>query len=357
MALVQYILSKAGKSLIAALPVLLFSSLNLSAQARLSTPLEILSYMEASPTRYEIEYLTEPAPRLPRPILSESAFVKMIEEQAFLRSYEDYETRSQRQLRLAVLDDYNREKPNWKKMRQRCLKILAEKPDHAQVMTLLGLSYMREKKPEQAWTWFRKALETNPLDYQARRSMSELLQAKGKQEEALQALLTAHIYNRNQPVLLEELKGLLQKNGYTYDNQWQFEPDYIIFPDTVQQTIVIAAKDFWLSYALYKAVWNYEPGYRFIKESQEVTDYLFQEEMEAALGTFLSFSQLDYAQPPKVMTVLGQAIDNRMLEEYVMYEILLPRQPELAHLLTEEFLVRLRRYVLQLRCQKLQKKP
>lgn len=335
----------------------LFSSLaqltTVQAQAQLSTPTEILSFMEASPINYKIELLEEPMPQRKLPILSEADYVLMIDEQAHLLNYQDSASKKVLRWHKKALNLYNQEKPNWKRMRRYCAKILQEQ-ERADIYTLIGLSYYREQEPQKAATWFRRALSRNPLDYQARWSLADLAREAGRKEEASQLLLTAHIYNRNHPRLLKELEKNFLNEQREYKGNWRFEPQYVIYPDTAKQELIIAAKGIWMTYAMYKAVWNYEPGYVHIKERQEVTDYLFQEELEATLGLYLIYSQLPASEQldRTPFQALDLAIQEAMLEEYVMYEILLVERPELAFLLTEDFLQRIRQYVLSIRAPK-----
>ena len=51
-----------------------------TAQSHLSTPMEIMSFMEASPTKYEITQLYGEAPKRQRPVLANGTFIKAKED-------------------------------------------------------------------------------------------------------------------------------------------------------------------------------------------------------------------------------------------------------------------------------------
>jgi hypothetical protein len=102
---------------------------------------------------------------------------------------------------------------------------------------------------------------------------------------------------------------------------------------------------------MYKAVWNFDSDYKYIKEQQEVTDYIFQMEMEATIGTFMTHNSLkkDDKRNYPTMKAFGKAIDVEMVEEFVMYEILIVDKPTIAFHITADFMKRLIEYILQIR--------
>ena len=328
-----------------------FCSFFLEAQVQLSTPLEILSFMEASGTPYQVEQLYGKMPAKQGKILNHGVIVV----QQFGRSME---VNQEDLLSCEALEDLrltrlwlDREKPPYRKIIKRYKGILRQKQAEAQVLALLGQVYFEQKKYEQARTYLQQALALNPIDYLAQWYLAELRYVEGAKEEAYKMLVRAHLYNRNHPLLRHRLRTWAQAENKDFRDDWRFDPKYRIYQEG--DTVVIAADGIWLTYALYQAVWNYDPNYRFIKENQAVTDYLFQREMEAALGTFLTYQQLpprDQLNYPSIHA-LAKALDEEMFEEYVFYEILLFDRPELAYYLTDAFRERLLTYVLKIRIQ------
>ena len=102
---------------------------------------------------------------------------------------------------------------------------------------------------------------------------------------------------------------------------------------------------------MYKAVWEHEPDYLRMKQEQRVTDYLFQEEMEAAIGTFMTYSKLkgDDKRNYPAMNAFALCLDHQMVEEYVMYEILLPTKPTMGYHMTDAFMQRMVLYIIKVR--------
>ncbi len=315
------------------------------AQNRLNTPLEILTFMEASGTKYQVEQLFGKTPERPRTVLPHGAFIENYNGKEYTREYQyglsceaEHSIREAKEL-LSI------EKPAYAKARKLYQKALQSQPNNAQLHTLIGETWYKEKNYTEARSSFERALSLNAIDYLARWLMAEIYLAEGKQDSALYNITTAHLYNRNQPRLLLRLKEMYNQCGKSYVQSWGFEPQYRLYKE--DSVVIIAANGIWLTYAMYKAVWEYEPDYMFIKSQQSVSDYLFHQEMEAMVGTYMTYSNLadsDKRTYPSIRA-FEKALDAELVEEYIMYEILLVERPTLAQYLTDTFLQRLVRYI------------
>ncbi len=332
--------------------LLLWSFANLAeAQSHLSTPMEIMAFMESSPTRYEIAQLYGQSPKRPRKVLANGTYVLMADAKEYALNYEDQETPKEKRWRKQALELRNTEKPNQKKIRKLLQNILNHKPNNAQIITYLAESYFDTQEYEEAKNLISRALSINPIDYSAHRTLAEIFLKEDKLDSAVYSITKAHLYNRNSPALIVRLKEIYAKQEMKYYENWGFDPKYKMELDSSRGTVVITADGIWLTYGMYKAVWAYEPDYLFIKSQQEVSDYLFHAEMEAALGTFLTYSAMkreDKRHFPALFA-FEMALDEELLEEYVMYEILLVDHPTLAAHLTDEFIAQLLDYIVQVR--------
>jgi len=308
--------------------------------------MEIMAFMEASPTKYEIEHLEGQTIRRKRTILNNGTYIELRGDREYAFEYEALESSDEKKWREQALSLRNVESADNKKIRKLYDKILAINPKNAQIQTYMAETYYEEKNFDRAKEWIAKALVNNPIDYSAFKLKAEIFLQEGQLDSALQAISLAHIFNRNSPSVATRLKEIYkQKELILYDN-WGFDPQYEIRIDS-NKIVVITADGIWLTYAMYKAVWTHEPDYHYIKSKQEVSDYLFHAEMEAAVGTFLTYSAMresDKRQFPS-MRAIEIALDNDLLEEYVMYEILLVDHPTLASHLSPEFLQRLMFYI------------
>jgi tetratricopeptide (TPR) repeat protein len=320
------------------------------AQSHLSTPMEIMSFMEASPTKYEITQLYGEAPKRKRTVLANGTFIQPKEDREYTYEYEELESKREKKWRVEAMALRNMENPDYVKIRKLFGKVLKSSPYNAQLMTYMGETYYDEANFQEARKWLYKALDHNPIDYSAHKILAEIFLKEGALDSAVQEITIAHLFNRNNPYLLTRLKEIYTQKGLNYYEDWGFDPKYHINLDT-NKTVVITADGIWLTYAMYKAVWTHEPDYHYIKEQQEVSDYLFHAEMEASIGTFLTYSamqQEDKRHFP-ALYAFEIALDHEMIEEYVMYEILLVDHPTLAAHLTPDFIQKLSNYMLTVR--------
>lgn len=329
----------------------LISTYSCTAQVQLSTPLEILTFMEASPTSYELEQLYGEIPSPKKEVISHGVYIKVEDNKEYQLEYKDWETKKQQKCKEQAKELISYENPNYKKARKYLQHILKKQPKHAQLHTLIGETYYYSNQYDLAYQSFEKAVQLNPIDYLARWLMAEIDLKNGNTEQAILNITLAHIYNRNHVRLLQRLQEIYRQSELVYVRNWEFAPKYKLYKEN--DKVVITADGIWLTYGMYKAVWKYEPDYLFIKSQQEVTDYLFQQEMEAAIGTFMTYSSLkqDDKRVYPAINALGECLDNEMVEEYVMYEILLPQNPTLANHITAPFMKRIIKYIQTIRKQ------
>lgn len=319
------------------------------AQVQLSTPLEILTFMEASPTKYELEQLYGDVPKRQRRVLPHGTYIKEIDGREHQLEYKDAETKEETLWRTKARDLIGVENPEYEKVRRYYHKILKKNPLNAQIHTWIGETYYEERNYKKALIWLNKAIELNPIDYLARWLSAEIFLQNGQIDTALYTLTLAHIYNRNHPRLLKRLVDVYQEQERRYYRNWGFNPLMYIYKDG--ETVVVTADGIWLTYGMYKAVWNYDTDYQYIKEQQEVTDYLFQQEMEAIIGTYMTYTNLkqDDKRNYPVMNAFGLCLDHAMVEEFVLYEILLVDKPSLSNHITPIFMERVIQYITKIR--------
>jgi tetratricopeptide (TPR) repeat protein len=316
-----------------------------AAQNRLSTPLEILTFMKASGTNYQIEQLRGKIERPHRQILQNDGFVDVMNGREYSRSYpamrnckaEKWANEAQKIMAFENLDR--------KKARKLYLKAIKEMPQDAQLYALIGESFYDENDYPKAKDYFRKAIAINAIDYRSHWLLGEIYLAENVCDSAIYYISLAHLRNRNLPRLQLRLKEVYKACGKNYYQNWAFEPLYRNYREDTM--IVIAAQGVWLTYAMYKAVWEFEPDYLYIKSKQQVTDYLYHQEMEGVMGMYLTYNNLAAEEQREYASLRAfeLALDNELLEAYIFYEILLPERPTLAQYLTPEFTAMLLDYM------------
>lgn len=311
--------------------------MSLAAQNRLSTPLEILTFMKASGTSYQIEQLRGKIERPHRQILQNDAFVELMNGREYSRAYpalrnckaEKWVNEAQKIMAF--------EKPDRKKARKLYLKAIKEMPQDGQLYALIGESFYEENDYGKAKDYFRKAIAINGIDYRSHWLLGEIYLAENVCDSAVYYISLAHLRNRNLPRLQLRLKEVYKACDKDFYSNWAFEPLYRNYREDT--TIVIAAQGVWLTYAMYKAVWEFEPDYLYIKSKQQVTDYLYHQELEGVMGMYLTYQNLAETEQREYASLRAfeRALDNELLEAYIFYEILLPERPTLAQYLTPEF--------------------
>lgn len=318
-------------------------------QNQLTTPIEILNFMEASPTVYEFEQLYGKAPTLERPVLKHGYYLDTLDGKEYQRYYMEEATEEEQVWLQEAKDLLNIERPKYEKVRKLYQKVLKKSPNNASICTLIGETFYLEKEFAKAKKWLDKALSINPVDYLAHWYLAEVFLAQQQIDTALTSLTLAHLYNRNHPRLLKRLCQVYQQHNQIYYNNWGFSPQMHVYKDGT--TVVVAADGIWLTYGLYKAVWNHDPDYQYIKSQQATSDYLFQQEFEAILGTYMTYTELKESDPRNypVMNALGIALDKELVEAFVMYELLLVQRPTLAAHLTPTFQQHILTYIQRVR--------
>lgn len=322
---------------------------------RLSTPLEILDYMEASKTEYEVGHLFQDIPFERGPVLPHGIFIDTLHGREYAVSYSEKETQEIYTWRMKARDAISTANPNYKKSRRFLGKVLEAMPQHAQAHTLMGQTYFEEGHLKAAKPWLQKALNKNTVDYLAYWLLAEIYWKTNERDSALNYITRAHVYNRNYPRLWFRLKEMYKEEGRDYFGNWAFHPQYQITAEKQENKVYVFADGIWLSYAIYKAVWAFEEGYEYIKGTQATTTYLMQEELEATLGLYLTYAALSEEDKRDYPTIraLEQAIDRDLLHAFVMYEILLPKQPSIANHITELFMQEIQEYIQLVRQQDL----
>jgi len=102
-------------------------------------------------------------------------------------------------------------------------------------------------------------------------------------------------------------------------------------------------------YGLCKTVWTFEPGY---KKSMGVApgDYTTLEERECLanlmMGLLNSKAKIKKNRQLKTLKV---AIEEGMIDPFIMYELFLPKHPKVAYQLTREFIDDIANYVIEVR--------
>lgn len=331
--------------------VLFALALNNTNAQQLHAPNEVLDIIQRSKLGYEIGILTSKIPTGKGPILDNSHYLAKEDSLNTIKSFSATETDEIRKLREQANKALVAARPDYKGARKALHKILEKQPQHAEIITEIGNTYTLENKHDEAKNQYLKALDINPRDYYARWMLSEILFKEGDTLKAIREITLAHIYNRNMPRLQATMVKMYEASGCKCQD-WTFNPQYKL--SSTKKNITIDAKDIWMAYAMYKALWAYEPGYKQMMLAGSKTDLGIMEETESVFGLVTTYTQQSKKQKviyPE-LTALEEALEQSMIEPYALYEVVLVKRPLTALYLEEDYLRKLIKYIATIRCPK-----
>ena len=230
-------------------------------------------------------------------------------------------------------------------------KVLDIQPNYYKVMTYIGQMNGSLGRLDDALDWYKKTIDANYIDYLAHYLIADIYKLKGDLDNAINEITIARILNRNNP-RMAELQFKLYKEKKLKIEDWYFNPQYKI-AQKESGVVQVKMNIDWMGYALTKAVWEFEPGY---KESMGVKKgtYSSLEDKEALLVLYSGL--LDNGKKAIKKNTdfinLGKAIENDYLTEFILYEIVLPEHPEVAYQLQKEQIEKIKDYLLTTRHKK-----
>jgi tetratricopeptide (TPR) repeat protein len=136
-------------------------------------------------------------------------------------------------------------------------------------MTYVGQMYGTMKNLDKALEWYKKTIEVNYIDYLAHWLLADIYKMQGKIDSAVNEVTIAMILNRNNP-RLKEFQLEIYKLAKVNQADWCFAPQVEI--SKVNDQVKVAFDANWIGYAMAKALWKYEPGY---KQSMGVQDSIY----------------------------------------------------------------------------------
>lgn len=325
--------------------IISFILLQISSQAQqIHTGAEVIQILEKSIVNYELHELKEeigpPEDRSNKLNLNE--YYRVEEGEAIKVNEYEY---SKKVLTLSKKAEKNFMEKNYKEAREFYLKILEEDEKHYRVMTYIGQTYGIEGDMDLAIEWYLKTIEKNYIDYLAHWFLASAYKSEGKLDKALDEITIARILNRNNPRIKQSFDEIYKLNKLKRP-EWEFIPQ-INITELNEHQIKLEYGENWLGYALVKALWLHEPGY---KESMGYQEGVFStlQEKEAFLSLLAGLEKKTIKKNPEFKT-LQKAIEEKLLDEFIFYEIVLPDYPQAAYQLPTGFIESIRDYVITMR--------
>lgn len=212
-------------------------------------------------------------------------------------------------------------------------------------LTYIGQMYEMEKNHEKAIEWYQKAIDKNYIDYMSHWFIADVYSAIGEKDKAVEEVTIAWILNRNNPRIQKAVQRIYDLKKIKFPT-WTFTPQMEI--DSVgENKVEIKFQTEWLGWAMVKALWRYEPEYR---ESMGFKEGILSttQEKEAILSLLTSIKKKQLKKHPE-LKMLRKALDEKMIDEFIFFEIFLPEYPSIAFQLPQKFILSIKDYVVKIR--------
>lgn len=316
----------------------------ISFSQKIHDPAQILQIMEKSSVSYELDVLSSPILCPDRSDNLNYNSVYRIKTDSSIMTY-SYALKPEAKPFLDKAE-YHFSNRNIDSARIYYEKVLEIDPTYYKAMTYIGQMYGTKRDMDKSLEWYNKAIHANYIDYLAHWFIADIYRMKGDLKDAVDEITIAMILNRNNP-RLKETRNEIYKLAKRKQDDWCFVPQYKIVSN--DNSVKISFNEIWLGYAMAKALWQYEPGYKQSMGVQEnVYSSLEDKECLLVLIAGLINSKTNIKKYPE-LTTLKKAIERDFLNEYIFYEIVLPEHPNVAYQLSEDFISRIKEYVLTVR--------
>lgn len=325
--------------------ILICFSTNLLNAQDLHTPKEIMDILEKSTLSYEINRLEEPIPLKDQTYnLNTSDFYRVKEGNNLITKSVEL-TKEAAELKEKAEAAFRAKK--YAEARSIYQKIQQLHPEYSKLTTYIGQTYFLEGDVKKAVRLYKEAIDQNPIDYIGHWFLARSYVYNKDFDKALDEYITAHILNRNHKMIINELQEVMDLFKKNYE-KWTFNPQYKLTSTDSQNVKIFYDLD-WMTYALTKAVWAYEPGYRSSMGLGPEEEFSVLEEKEALASFYILNMDNKKINKQAFFKALDQAFKNKQFDEFVLYEIFLVKVPFIAYQLPDEMLANLRNYILETR--------
>ena len=317
--------------------ILLFSLVFSSILAQeLHTPSEMYAMMKKSAIRYEIDSLFQGASPASWPVLQEG-WLNNSGDQPFQKPAPVLMTQTRGQKYHKKADKFFEEGQFAKAARfyHKALSELGSPVEEAVLRKQLCRSYLQLGKILAAGESLLALGKSHRNDFTYHSLLATIYEKSNQRKLAITHVSLAHLLNRNDPVVLEQLVRVYAKYGMAF-HSWNFHPQYQL-KQTTKGVLLTYREAPWRAYGACRAVWQNEPEYaqRMARISTESVAHI--EQKECLLNALIAFEQAgkDSRKFPELQA-LDQALRNNEIDWFILYEIDARQNPLLIHELEDE---------------------
>lgn len=243
-------------------------------------------------------------------------------------------------------------KRRWSKALHCYEKALAIDKNNVWLLRRIGHVLLKQKSYDKALEHLEKVLSVDSKDFEALMYKAECESGLGHSGKATRTIAIAHLYNRNSPVITQKLIEIAALDGLVYDNSWQFGFNYSIVESGKDSIDIKTPNPIWNAYANCKAVWEFDKSYKQAKANDFPKNIDFVQEKECLLNFLIAYEANDIEHRNRVKPLapkLIQAVETRMINAFIIYEVWAVQNPKSTHELTNAEIDEIMMYLFTIR--------
>lgn len=212
---------------------------------------------------------------------------------------------------------------------------LYESTKASKMLPLLAHCADLADKNETGLTYYKQLLLLAPKSPNILFAMANLEHKSGHLDAAIRHISFAHLFDRNNPVILDALISIFRSKGFEYQHI-SFEPRYQLLANPDSSIVIKTAGIPWQAFATCKAIWAHEPGYKEKMKFISSADVKIIEKKECLLSALLSYERLpeERANYP-ILATLSDALSEKRIDDFILYEITSKEHPAIMERLSE----------------------
>jgi len=214
--------------------------------------------------------------------------------------------------------------------------------------TYIGQCYSNMGDFKKAEKYYKTAIKKDYTGYMAHWFLADLYYVSQKIDKALDEITLAWIFNRNHEMIKESVYLIYKADNRRFDD-WYFTPQITITKEG-EDSISVKSDSLWLSYALTKAAYSYDPALRDSSSSDNNTQINFEIEGVSLINQYLFIDEKrDSLKENYPLKTLIKSIDSKNLDNYILFEIISPVSPHFNYLMDRASVKNLKNYLLNCR--------
>lgn len=228
---------------------------------------------------------------------------------------------------------------------------LKRHPTNSMLQCYLGQSYRMSGDFKQAKKCFEKAIKNNYHGYMAHWFLANVHMYNGDLSKAVEEIATAKVLNRNNPILQEHFEAIMERAGRR-SRDYYFIPQVNITGSAADSVLIEATME-WMPYGIVEAMWQHEPDWHVNDRVPEgYFNFNKAAEIYVVLNHTYTNSKEEYRQDPMLGFLAASAAHN-LPREFVVYEMVLPNDPNVVYQLPRAQIEGMVKYLLTVKHPKL----